>query len=96
MIAEIQCLPSPAGTDRSRYAHVRAAIDVIARSGLSFEVGALGTTVEGRDDDVWRVVREAHEATLAAGAERAVSVVKVFTDPSEAGPRMGAMVEGYR
>lgn len=97
MIAEIQCLPSPAGTAGSRYAHIQAAIAVIASSGLAYEVGALGTTFQGPDDDVWRVLRQAHEATLRAGADRAVSVVKVFgTAGEEAGPSMHAMVADYR
>ena len=78
MIAEIQCLPSPAGTDTSPYAHIEAAIAVVADSGLTYEVGALGTTVEGPADEVWAVLRRAHEATQSAGASSVVSVVKVF------------------
>jgi len=82
MIAEIQCLPSPAGTPESAYAHIEAAIAVVADSGLSYEVGALGTTLEGPPDAVWAVLRRAHEATLAGatstGADSVVSVLKVF------------------
>lgn len=77
MIVELQVLPSPAGTADDRYAHVEAAIAVIAASGLHYEVGPLGTSVEGEPDEVWSVVRRAHEATLAAGAEGVVSVIKV-------------------
>ncbi|MGD9750891.1 MAG: MTH1187 family thiamine-binding protein [Acidimicrobiia bacterium] len=77
MIVELQVLPSPAGTADDRYAHVEAAIAVIAGSGLRYEVGPLGTSVEGEPDEVWSVVRRAHEATLAAGADGVVSVIKV-------------------
>ena len=76
VIVEIQCLPSPAGTPADPYAHVDAAIAVIQGSGLAFEVGALGTTIEGEPDTVWSVVRRAHEAVLAAGARGLVSVIK--------------------
>ena len=76
MIAEIQCLPSPMGSDGAPYAHIEAAIAVLQGSGLHYEVGALGTTVEGEPDAVWAVIRRAHEACLAAGARGLVSVVK--------------------
>ena len=77
MIAEIQCLPSPAGTDDARYAHVDAAIAAIRSSGLRTEVGPLGTSIEGPPDAVWAAVRAAHEACLRSGASSAVSVIKV-------------------
>ena len=59
MIAEIQCLPSPAGTDDARYAHVDAAIAALRASGLRTEVGPLGTSIEGPPDAVWAAVRAA-------------------------------------
>jgi uncharacterized protein YqgV (UPF0045/DUF77 family) len=73
VIAEIQVAPSPPGTAEDPHAHVEAAIAVIAASGLRYEVGALGTTIEGEDDAVWA----AHEAMLAAGATAGLSHVKV-------------------
>ncbi|MGA7688788.1 MAG: thiamine-binding protein [Jiangellales bacterium] len=95
MIAEIQCLPSPAGTPTSTYAHIEAAIGVVARSGLRYEVGALGTTVEGPADDVWTVLRAAHEATIAAGAESVVSVIKAFSATAD-GPGIDDLVAAHR
>jgi uncharacterized protein YqgV (UPF0045/DUF77 family) len=50
---------------------------VIRASGLRYEVGALGTTVEGDDDAVWATLRAAHEAVLAAGASSGISHVKI-------------------
>ena len=83
MIAEIQCVPSPAGTSTARWAFVDAAIGVIDSSGLTYEVGPLGTSVEGPPDEVWRVMRAAHEACLRAGAASVVTIVKVS---EQAGP----------
>ena len=77
MIAEIQVAPSPPGTAEDPHGHVEAAIAVLAASGLRYEVGALGTTIEGDDDAVWATLRAAHEAMLAAGATAGISHVKI-------------------
>lgn len=73
---EIECLANPPGTPENKYEHIEAAIAVIQRSGLAYEVDALGTTVEGEPDQVWALARQVHEACLAAGADSVVSVVK--------------------
>ena len=73
VIAEIQVAPSPPGTADDPHAHVEAAIAVIEASGLRYEVGALGTTLEGEADEVWATLRAAHEAMLAAGATGGLS-----------------------
>lgn len=77
MIAEIQVAPSPAGTADDPHAFVEAAVAVIQASGLRYEVGALGTTIEGEPDQVWATLRAAHEAMLAAGATSGLSHIKV-------------------
>jgi len=77
VIAEIQVAPSPPGAADDPHAHVEAAIAVLQASGLRYEVGALGTTVEGDDDLVWTTLRAAHEAMLAAGATAGISHIKV-------------------
>jgi uncharacterized protein YqgV (UPF0045/DUF77 family) len=79
IIAEIQVAPSPPGTPEDPHAHVEAAIAVIRASGLRYEVGALGTTLEGDDDAVWATLRAAHEAMVTAGATGGISHVKVAT-----------------
>jgi len=79
VIAEIQVAPSPPGTPEDPHGHVEAAIAVIQGSGLRYEVGALGTTLEGDDDAVWATLRAAHEAMLAAGATSGISHVKIAT-----------------
>lgn len=78
VIAELQVVPSPPGTDAREWDHVDAAICVIAASGLTFEVGPLGTSIEGPPDGVWSVLRQAHEATLAAGADGVITVIKLY------------------
>lgn len=97
MIVEIQCLPTPSGTDDRTYAHVEAAIDVIARSGVRHEVGALGTTLEGDPEVLWPLLREVHEACVRSGAESVISVIKVAQGgAAAAGPTMDTLVAPYR
>ena len=76
MIVEVECLANPPGTPDDPYKHIEAAIAVIERSGLLYEVDALGTTFEGEPDQVWDVVRQVHEACLEAGADSVVTVIK--------------------
>lgn len=96
MIAEIQVLPSPPGDGHARFAHVDAAIAAIVESGLPHEVGALGTTVEGEPDAVWALLRRVHEACLAAGADSAVTVVKVAEGRGEAGLSVAELTGPWR
>jgi uncharacterized protein YqgV (UPF0045/DUF77 family) len=96
MIAEIQVLPSPAGTDEKRFAHVDAAIEVIVASGLAYEVGALGTTVEGPPDEVWPLLQAVHEACLAAGASSAVTIIKVADGAGESGLSVSDLTSPWR
>jgi uncharacterized protein YqgV (UPF0045/DUF77 family) len=77
MIVEIQVVPDPSGEAGRPYHHVEAAIAVIAGSGLAYEVGALGTTVEGPPERVWPLLREVHQACLASGARRVLTYVKL-------------------
>lgn len=77
MIVEIQCLPSPAGTPDNPHANVEAAIAVIAGSGVHHEVGPLGTSLEGEPDVIWPLLRQIHDACMAAGATANISVIKV-------------------
>lgn len=89
MIVELQCLADPAGAADDPYRHVDAAIAAVRESGLRYEVGALGTTVEGEPDRLWPLMRRVHEACLEAGAESLVTVIKVAQaageDPTMAG-----------
>lgn len=97
MIVEIQCLPTPAGTDDRRYAHIEAAIARIQQSGVRYEVGALGTTLEGEPDTLWPLVREVHDTCLDSGAHSVVTVVKIAdTRDTDRAPSMDTLVASYR
>src|SRR4051812_2715462 len=92
VIAEIQVAPSPPGTAGNPHAYVEAAIEVISGSGLRYEVGALGTTLEGEADAVWDTIRAAHEAMLLAGANGGLSHIKVASMQRT----MGSLTQKFR
>ena len=96
MLAEIQVIPRPVGTADDRYKHVDAAIAVIQASGLRYEVHALGTVVEGPADKVWLLLQAVHQATLEAGAERTLSIIKVSSGAQAGGPRVEDLVRKFR
>jgi uncharacterized protein YqgV (UPF0045/DUF77 family) len=96
VLAEIQTSPRPSGTDENRYAYVDAAIAVIQASGLVYEVGAMGTTVQGSPDEIWPLLRAVHEAAIAAGAGGATSVIKVGQREGDRGPTIVDLVGKFR
>lgn len=97
MLSEIQVLPGPtAGTDDNPYAYVEAAIGVIQKSGLKYEVCALGTILEGPDQQVWATLKAAQEAVLAAGAQRVICEIKIHASARDSGPQMEQLVSKFR
>jgi len=96
MIAEIQVIPRPAGTVADRYKYVDAAIGVIQASGLHYEVHGMGTVVEGPPELVWALLQAVHQATLEAGAERTLSIIKVSSAAQAGGPRVEDLVRKFR
>jgi uncharacterized protein YqgV (UPF0045/DUF77 family) len=96
ILAEIQCLPTPAGTPDDHHAHVEAAIDEIERAGVHHEVGALGTTLEGEADVVWPLLRRVHDACLAAGADTVISNIKVYASADGVVPAIDDLTAKFR
>lgn len=96
LIAELQVLPRPVGTADDRYKHVDAAIAVIKASGLRYEVHALGTIVEGPPEKIWPLLQAVHEATLASGAERTLSLFKVSGGAQPGGTTADDLVRKFR
>src|SRR5690625_356883 len=78
MLIHVHVSPTPLGNESGRYAHVEGAIRVIEDSGLEYEVGALGTTVQGPAEQLWPLMRELHEACLAAGADTVMTHIRIL------------------
>ena len=71
---DIQVLPL---TKEDLYGVVDRAIAVIQASGLKYEVGPMGTTLEGDLDACLDVVKAAHRACFIDGVDRVVTIVKI-------------------
>jgi uncharacterized protein (TIGR00106 family) len=76
------------------YPVVDKVIELIAGSGVKYEVGPMETTMEGEYDQLMDLVKQAHELCIEEGASRVVSVVKVDYKPG--GVTMAEKVGRYR
>lgn len=74
--------------------YVDAAIDVVKKSGLNYEVDAMSTTIEGELDRVLDVIKAAHRAVMGVGAGRVLTEIRI--DDRETGVTMDEELEGYR
>lgn len=91
LVAEFSITPV-VGEELSPY--VDAAVDVVRKSGLKYEVDAMGTTVEGEFDQVLQVVADAHKAVKNLGASRVLTEIRI--DDRIRGVSIDREVEGYR
>jgi len=76
------------------YAVVDKAIEVVARSGVKYEVGPMETTMEGELADLLQIVQQAQEACIQAGAGRVMTLVKI--DYAPGGVTMEEKTRKYR
>ena len=91
VIVDIEVLP---GTGEDAHAVVDQAIAVIEASGLRYEVGPMGTTVEGDLDSCLAVAKAAHRACFVDGVERVVSIIKI--GESREGTTIDGLVSKFR
>ena len=67
----------PICKDQHPYSVIDKALDVIAKSGVAFRVGAMETVMQGDYDTLMKVAKEAQQVCLQAGAEEVVVTMKV-------------------
>ena len=91
VVAEFSVVPVIEGSLRP---YVKAALAEIKKTGLNYEVGAMGTTVEGGLDEVIAAIKSAHEAVLTAGAGRVVTSIKI--DERKEGLSIRGKLKGFR
>lgn len=91
LVAEFSITPVT-GDDLTPF--IDAAIEIVQKSGLKYEVEALGTTLEGELDQVLDVIRQAHQAVMNLGAGRVLTEIRI--DHKAAGVTMEEEVERYR
>lgn len=67
----------PASKAHHPYDLVDKAIEVIAASGLSYQVTPFETVMEGTYEEIMDVIKQAQEACYAAGAESLMTYIKI-------------------
>lgn len=75
----LQVLPSVPSEEV--YPVVDKVIELIANSGVRYEVGPMETTMEGDLDVLLDIVRKAQEICIEAGAGSVMSIVKIHYKP---------------
>lgn len=76
-IIEFTVIPIGTGVSLSEY--VAACERILAESGLSYELHANGTNVEGEWDEVMAVIKRCHEVLHGMGVPRLSTLVKIGT-----------------
>ena len=79
---------SPSGEGESLSRHVARVLDIIDRSGVSYQLTAMGTLLEGDWDEVMDVVKRATEAVGRHG-HRVSLVLKADIRPGHTGELTG-------
>lgn len=62
---------------------------------IRYEMGAMGTVVEGDPETLFRLARELHELPFAAGAGRVYTVIKI-DDRRDRAATMASKIESVR
>lgn len=75
---ELQVIPG--GVDNV-YGVVDSVIALIKASGVKYEVGPMGTTMEGELPQLLKIVEQAQQVCVDGGASRVLSVVKIDYRP---------------
>ncbi len=73
---DIQILPTVEGGEKEKYAVIDKVIEHIISTGLKYEVGALGTCVEGEFSDLVEILKKAQDICFNEGAERVCTIAK--------------------
>ena len=88
---ELQVIPG--GVDQV-YPVVDQVISLIKKSGVRYEVGPMGTTMEGDLKTLLGIVEQAQQVCVDHGASRVLSVVKIDYKPE--GVTMDEKIGKYR
>lgn len=77
VIVDLCVVPVGVGTSVSK--HVAACQEVLEQAGLSHQLHAYGTNIEGEWDAVFAAIKRCHEVVHTLGAPRITTTLKVGT-----------------
>lgn len=83
-VVEISVVPIGAsGTSLSPF--VAEVIKVLRKTGLSYELTAMGTIISGDLDEIWKVMKEMHEVCFSKDVGRVLTQIKIDDRRDRAG-----------
>ncbi len=69
---------APVGKEVSVHKYVKLVLETLKKEQVKFEINAMATVIETDDlQTLFDVVEKAHNAVLAAGAERVITELKI-------------------
>lgn len=77
VMVDLCVIPIGVGVSLSEY--IVACQKIIRAAGLTHEMHAYGTNIEGEWDEVFAVIKKCHEAVHALGAPRITTTIKLGT-----------------
>lgn len=92
-IAEFTIIPIGVGLSLSKY--VAICEQILAETGLSYELHANGTNLEGEWDEVMGAIKTCHERLHAMGVPRIATQIKIGTRTDRA-QKMKDKIESVR
>jgi uncharacterized protein (TIGR00106 family) len=76
IIAQLSIAPLGKGTSVSSY--VKIVIETLKKERINFQTNAMATIIEINDlSTLFAIVQKAHQAVIAAGAERVITELKI-------------------
>lgn len=83
-VVEISVVPiGVSGTSLSAY--VAEVLKVLGKTGLSYELTAMGTIITGDLDEIWKVMKQMHEACFSKDVVRVLTQIKIDDRRDQAG-----------
>lgn len=92
-LISVQIIPKTKNNE-SVIPYVDKAIEVIAQSGVKYEVHPLETTMEGDLGELLNIIKAMNEKMIEIGSDNVITQVKILYIPS--GIAMDQLTEKYR
>jgi uncharacterized protein (TIGR00106 family) len=93
MLAFISVAPADHWEHMSPY--IADALKILQKSGLDFEIGSMGTTIEGEPERIFSVLQAMHMA-MRGKSKRVETLIKIDDQVDRPLGRMKAKVESVR
>ena len=77
-MAVVEISVAPLGTATPGVSsYVAACVEIVAESGLNYQLTPMGTVIEGDLDEILPVLRKMHEVPFGRGAQRVSTLIKI-------------------